>query len=199
MSSVLDWHEIALISNIWYRTFCQAGRGLVRHTYLLPLSKLASAPSSHRCGSLRNIVLLSPHLSIGYLRPSLWQCPLYSLLFDIHHCQGLQRCEAADRQPTDLFWLARAKMGQLHIKAEFLTSFKKKVDEVATLALCSCQYWLGRNSGCPFREKEFSSLSQSPEIPTDLYLSTSFIDVTCPTSMDICIFPLTKINESTGG
>lgn len=126
MSSVLDWHEIALISNIWYRTFCQAGRGLVRHTYLLPLSKLASAPSSHRCGSLRNILLLSPHLSIGYLRPSLWQCPLYSLLFDTHHCQGLQRCEAADRQPTDLFWLDRAKMGQLHIKAEFLTSFKKK-------------------------------------------------------------------------
>lgn len=70
-----------------------------------------------------------------------------------------------------------------------------------------CQYWpsvhanigLGLNSGCHLYRREFSSLSQSSSLPTDLYLSTSLIYVTCLTPMDISVLPLTKINGPTGG
>lgn len=63
-----------------------------------------------------------------------------------------------------------------------------------------CQYWpsvhanigLGLNSGCHLYRRDFSSLSQSSSLPTDLYLSTSLIYVTCLTPMDISVFALDK-------
>ena len=104
----------------------------------------------------------------------------------------------------DILWLActmttkvsqHTKIGMSHINSEFLTSILKSrwYGDIGPLFLL---YSLGLNSSCSLWEQSDDSDPRSS--PPDLYLSASFIYVTCLTPMDVCVFPLTKINESTG-